>query len=353
MGRFGGLGALPAILLSGGTRNTRLLLALLLLSTPAAAAPPPEPVAAGSAAAPAAAPPAKPVTASSPLELTLAFVPEQPRPGERVFWLGKLRNASKRKVYVPTRTSEWLHFFAVHIPPEGTGGSGRGYAFGQNEPPLEWQALAPGAVLEMGGALADEVSSCRRGCPAGDVQMTLEMAVPPKLSGESPDADHIVPRGLRAEAGVSIRVPTFPLLERTAADAVALTVLGVRAVRDGLRARLRLENRTDAPLWLPQPALWRATCAVTETLPGAWGAPGSHFGEEVRLATLAQAVLVRPGQAVTGEVACAGWQMPRRGTVAVTLAALEWADVRRAVSVPFVWSGFVESRAFEVGKKRL
>jgi hypothetical protein len=27
-------------------------------------------------------------------------------------------------------------------------------------------------------------------------------------------------------------------------------------------------------------------------------------------------------------------------------AALEWAEVRRAVSVPFVWSGFVESRAF-------
>jgi hypothetical protein len=55
-------------------------MALLLLSTPAAAAPP-----------------AKPVIAPSPLELTLVFVPEQQRPGERVFWLGKLRNASKRR----------------------------------------------------------------------------------------------------------------------------------------------------------------------------------------------------------------------------------------------------------------
>lgn len=326
-----------------------LLLALLVVSTSATAAPPPEPV----AATPAAAPPAKPVTAPLPLELTLVFVPAQPRPGERVFWLGKLRNVSKRKLYVPTRTSEWLQFYAVHIKPETSAISGRGQRFAQKGPPLEWQALAPGAVLEKGGALGDEVPLCRDGCPAGDVQMSLEMAVPPTLSDEAPDADHIVPRGLRAQAGVSIRVPSFPLLERTATDAVALSVLGVREVQGGLRVRLRLENRTEAPLWLPRPTQWRATCAVTETVPGVLGAPGSSFGEEVRPTTLEQAELVRPRQAVTGEVACAGWQMPQRGTVAVTLAALEWAEVRRPMSVPFVWSGLVESRVFEVGKPRL
>lgn len=311
--------------------RTPLMLALLLFCTPALAAPPAKP------------PP-------SPFELTLEVVPAQPRPGEPIFWLGKLRNASARTLFVPTRTTEWLQFFAVHQKPDTGVAYGHGYGFAGEQPALQWQALPPGAVLEKGGALGDDVAECRRGCPVGDVHMTLEMAVPPKLGDEAPDADHLVPRGLRTDAGVSIRVPTFPLLERTAADAVGLSVLGARAVQGGLRVRLRLENRSGAPLWLPRPAHWLPTCAVTEEAPGAFGVPGSRFGEDVRPLTLGQAVLVQPGRALTGEVACEGWQLPRRGTVAVTLGAREWGEVRRAVRWPFVWSGTAQSAVFLVGK---
>lgn len=312
--------------------HTRLIPTLLLLSASAAAAPA-----------------AKPLPAPSPFELTLEVVPAQPRPGQPVYWLAKLRNASTRTLFVPTRTAEWLSFYAVHFKPEQGRAAGHGNLFAAQQPPLVWRPLAPGAVLEKGGVLADDVPECRHGCPLGDVQMTVEMAIPPNLGDEAPDADHIVPRGLGAQAGFSIRAPTYPLLERASADAVALTVLGVRAGQGGLRVRLRLENRTDAPLWLPRPAQWRVTCAVTETAPGAWGVPGSRFGEDVRPLELRRALLVQPGRALTGEVACAGWQMPRRGTVAVTLAAPEWAEVRRAVRVPFVWSGMAQSPPFAVG----
>ena len=312
--------------------RTRLIVALLLISTPAVAAPP-----------------AKPLPAPAPIELTLEVVPEQPRPGQAIYWLGKLRNASSRTLYVPTRTAEWLHFYAVHRKPQAGGASGHGYVFGPQQLPLAWRPLAPGAVLEVGGALGDEVAECRHGCSVGDVSMTLELAIPPNLGDEAEDADHIVPRGLRVEAGVSIRAPTYPMLERTAADAVALSVLGVRAVEGGVRVRLRLKNRTGAPLWLPRPAQWTATCALTETEPGGWGVPGSRRGAEERPLSLKQAALVQPGRAVVGEVACAGWSMPRRGTVAVTLAAPEWAEARRAVRVPWVWSGVVESGVSEVG----
>jgi len=313
--------------------RTRLILTLLLLSTSAAAAPP-----------------AKPLPAPSPFELTLEVVPEHPRPGERIYWLGKLRNVSARTLYVPTRTAEWLSFYAIHTKPESGGAYGHGYGFAGQQPPLAWQPLAPGAVLEQGGALADDIAECRHGCPVGDVQMTLEMAIAPNLGDEAPDADHIVPRGLRVQAGVTIQAPTFSLLERASADAVALSVLGARTARDGLRVRLRLENRTAAPLWLPRPAQWLVTCAVTETAPGARGVPGTRFGAEARPLAVNRAALVAPGRALTGEVACEGWQLPRRGTVAVTLAAPEWAEARRPVRVPFVWSGVVASAAWEVGQ---
>lgn len=182
--------------------------------------------------------------------------------------------------------------------------------------------------------------------------MTLQMAIPPHLGDEAPDADHIVPRGLHAEAGVAIRVTTYPLLGRASADAVKLTVLGARAAPDGLRVRLRLENRTNAPLWLPRAAQWLATCAVTEAAPVAWGVPGSHMGAEVRPLALERGALVGPVHVLAGEVACVGWQMPRHGTVAVTLFAPEWAEQRRAIPVPFVWTGMVESAVFEVGNAR-
>lgn len=313
--------------------RTRLALALLLVSTSAAAAAPP-----------------KPVPAPSPFELTLEVVPAQPRPGQSVYWLGKLRNASARTLYVPTRTAEWLSFYAVHFKPAEGRNAGHGNLFATQQPPLAWRPLAPGAVLEKGGALGDDLPECRHGCPVGDVQMTLEMAIPPNLGDEAPDADHIVPRGLGARAGISIRVPTYPLLERASPDAVALSVLGVRAGQGGLRVRLRLENRTDAPLWLPRPALWRATCVVTETAPGGWGVPGTRFGQDVAPLSLKQALLVQPGRALTGEVLCEGWGMPRRGTVAVTLAAPQWAEARRPMRVPFVWTGMVESSGFSVGR---
>jgi len=104
------------------------------------------------------------------------------------------------------------------------------------------------------------------------------------------------------------------------------------------------------------PALLRlstpAAAAPPAKPPAARGVPGTRFGEEVRPVTLGQAVLVRPGRAVTGEVACAGWGMPRRGTVAVSVAAPAWAEVRRAVRVPLVWSGVVGSGVIEVGKPR-
>lgn len=312
--------------------RTRLILALLLATAPAGAAPPD-----------------KPVPASAPLELTLEVVPEQPRPGQAIFWLGKLRNVSRRTLYLPARTAEWLHFYAEHRKPLTGGASGHGYMFGPQQMPLEWWPLAPDAVLEVAGALGDDVAECRHGCPIGDVSMTLEMAVPPKLGDDVLDADHIVPRGLRAGAGVSIREATYPLLERSAADAVALSVLGARAAKGGVRVRLRLENRTGAPLWLPRPSRWMATCVLTETAPGGWGVPGSHMGQDVLPLSFKQAVLVQPGRAVVGEVVCEGWSMPRRGTVAVTLAAPEWADARRPVRVPWVWSGVAESGAVSVG----
>ena len=185
--------------------RTCLALALLLVSASAAAAPP-----------------AKPLAAPSPFELTLEVVPAQPRPGQPVYWLGKLRNASTRTLYVPTRTPEWLSFSAVHIKPDQGGAYGHGNVFARQQPPLAWRPLAPGAVLEKGGALGDDVPECRHGCPVGDVRMTLEMAISPNLGDEAPDPDHIVPRGLRAQAGLTIRVPTYPLLERASTDAVAL-----------------------------------------------------------------------------------------------------------------------------------
>lgn len=315
--------------------HTRLALALLLVSTSAAAAEP-----------------AKPSPATSPFELTLEVVPAHPRPGERVYWLAKLRNASTRILYVPTRTRDWLSLSAVHIKPKREGIYGRGHGFSVQPQPLAWLPLAPGAVIEKGGALGDDVPECRQGCPVGEVRMTLQMAIPPDLGDEAPDADHIVPRGPHTETGFAIRVPTYPLLERASADAVTLSVLGARAVPDGLRVRLRLENRTDAPLWLPRPAQWLATCAVTESASGAWGVPGSRMGAEVRPLTLERGALVGPGRALSGEVACAGWQMPRRGTIAVTLVAPEWAEQQRAVRVPFVWTGMVQSAVFEVGQAK-
>jgi hypothetical protein len=199
---------------------------------------------------------------SPPLELTLQVLPETPRPGQRVYWLGRLRNASQRTVHVPTQTSEWLCLDAYHAPPDTAHGHGHGHAFAATQPPLAWRALAPGEAIEVGGDVGDVEPACRRGCPAGNLQLQFELAVPLGLPADTPSPDHVLPRNLRTAEGIRIGPAEHGLLERTAPGAVAARILRARQGKDGLRLRVELVNRTDVPLRLPPFRHIEAACEV-------------------------------------------------------------------------------------------
>jgi hypothetical protein len=279
--------------------------------------------------------------APSPLQITLELAPATPRPGDRVFWLGRLQNTTRQTLFVPKQIRSWLTFGAHHQGPSTSTGMSGGVsrAMLRDPPPIEWIALAPGASLEEGGDVGAVEPRCSRGCPEGTLFAWFQLApnLPPAIEGDA--NDRVVPGPMRASARAAVEKPRATTLEVRDPAALRITALGARTSGGTTIVRARFQNVSSMPLWVPKPERLVVNGCSFTTPDGVAGSQGTSYLHDEDSADGARHVLVRPGRALEGVLTCRGLAVQRGGSVTVSFATPWEHESLPMLDPPFLWAG--------------
>lgn len=295
---------------------------------------------------------ARAADAPSPLEITIEFAPATPRPGDHVYWLGRVRNTTRQKLFVPKQIRSWLTFGPHLSRPDEVRGMPGGVARAilSEHPPIEWIELAPGTSIDQGGDVGALEPRCSRGCPEGTLYAWFQLApnLPPAITGDA--SDHVVPEAMKANARVAIEPARATVLEVRDQAALRITALGARTSGGKTMIRARFENVSSMPLWVPKPERFVINGCSFTAPDGSGGGQGIGFPREEAPTNGAPFVLVRPGRAFEGEVTCRSLGAPRGGSVTVSFATPMEQEPPPALDPPFRWSGVGELGPVVVGR---
>lgn len=230
----------------------------------------------------------------SPLEVELQITPTNPRPGETIYWVVRLRNKTSNELHLVANIEKelvpWANFLAPSTHVYSVAGRMR-----SAHPPSQWVALAPWGTLEKSGTVAELVSECRRGCPRGTLNLRTNFT---RFPSDGLKAGYVVvSEAAELDRVIEIREPVFQYITLHGTNTAR-----IRAIpnADGRNIRVQWTNQSPHAIWVARPQRWRLEyrCQTDDSgAQGCEGWPNAMWGNDPPM-TRNDFVLVGAGETI-------------------------------------------------------